>query len=409
MNVEEIARFAETKGLSLVGTGDFTHPIWLKELKQSLAPIPNTNLFEPARRNHPTSFMITGEVSTIFALDDKTRKIHHLILAPSFEVAGQINDVLSSHGDLSDDGRPTLDMTAAQLVEEILTICADIEVIPAHVWTPWFSTLGAFNGFDRVEECYQDMTKHLHALETGLSSDPGMNWRLSTLDRYTLISNSDCHSCWPWRIGREANVFELPQLTYSEIIEVLRTKDPDRFKFTVETDPAYGKYHWTGHRNCNVAMPPAKAMKYGNRCPVCRGKLTKGVEQRVEELADRRTGYRPPNAINYIHLLPLSEIIAAVLGTSSPSTREVWSIYQHLIVKFGNEYEVLMEAPKEEMSRIVDARIAEAVMKVRMGKAHVTPGYDGVYGVLCPFDNQTKAEEIIDIPQRSLTDWCSTK
>ncbi|MBE0513222.1 DNA helicase UvrD, partial [Candidatus Bathyarchaeota archaeon] len=247
MNIDEITRFARIKGLNLVGTGDFTHPRWLEELTEELVEISGTHLYGTTK--HPDShvrYMITAEVSTIFTVEGSVKKIHHVILTPSLETAVQVNDQLKRYGDLSVDGRPTLDMNAPQLVEEVMQVSDENVIIPAHAWTPWFSIFGAFSGFDRVEDCYQDMTKHIPALETGLSSDPPMNWRLSALDRFALVSNSDSHSSWPWRIGREANVFELERLTYQEVVDAVRKKDPKRFKFTIETYPAYGKYHWTG-------------------------------------------------------------------------------------------------------------------------------------------------------------------
>jgi uncharacterized protein (TIGR00375 family) len=324
--------------------------------------------------------MVTNEVCTIFTFEGKAKKVHHVILTPSLETAAQINDRLARYGDLTIDGRPMLNMTAAQLVEEVMQVSAQNMVFPAHAWTPWFSVFGAFSGFNRMEDCYQDMTRHIHALETGLSSDPPMNWRLSALDKFTLVSNSDSHSHWPWRIGREANAFELEKVTYEEITDTIRKKDPKRFKFTIETEPAYGKYHWTGHRNCNVSMPPQEAKKYGNICPVCGRRLTEGVEQRVEELADRPVGYKPEDAIGYMHLLPLSEIIAAIIGVSNPSVQSVWEVYNKLIENFGNEYTVLIDVKREDMAKIVEPRIADAIVNVREEKIHVTPGYDGVYG-----------------------------
>jgi len=383
MNLDEITRFARIKGLNLVGTGDFTHPKWLEELKRDLVETSDTNLYKPSRDPpSPVHYVVTSEVSTIFNFGDSIKKIHHVILTPNMETAAQINDRLSQYGNLAADGRPTLDMTAPQLVEEITQISNENVVIPSHAWTPWFSLFGAFSGFDRIEDCYQDMTKHIPALETGLSSDPPMNWRLSSLDKYTLVSNSDSHSSWPWRIGREANVFELERLTYDEIVDAISRKDHDRFKYTIETDPAYGKYHWTGHRNCKFSVSPQEAVKLGNRCPVCRRRLTKGVEQRVEELADRPAGFRPDNAIGYMHLLPLSEIIATVLGVAYPSVPKVWEIYNPLIARFGDEYTVLIDAPLEEMSKIVMPKVAEAIVRVREEKVEVRPGYDGVYGQL---------------------------
>jgi uncharacterized protein (TIGR00375 family) len=406
MSITEITRFARIKGLKLVGTGDFTHPKWFSELNQELAEVSGTNLY--GSKKHPESpvrYIITVEVCTIFDVDGKTKKIHHVILTPNLETATQINDRLKRYGSLSVDGRPTLDMTAPQLVEEVMQVSDENEVIPAHVWTPWFSLFGAFSGFDRIEDCYQDMTKHIHALETGLSSDPPMNWRLSALDKFTLVSNSDCHSHWPWRIGRESNVFELEQLTYREVVDTIRKKDPKRFKYTIETNPAYGKYHWTGHRNCNVSLPPQEAKKYGNHCPICGRKLTRGVDQRIEELADRPADFTPENPIGYKRLLPLSEIIKAVLGVSYPGAKKVWSIYNPLIAKFGDEYTVLMDAPKEEMAQVVDSRIAEAIVRVREEKARVIPGYDGVYGQLIIFEEKQENMTQQKPRQKSISDF----
>jgi len=408
MNIKEITRFARIKGLNLVGTGDFTHPQWLQELKNNLTEIQDTDLYRPAETpGSPVRFMITGEVCTIFNFEGNVKKIHHVILTPSFENAIQINERLAKHGDLTADGRPILGMTAPQLVEEIMEVSRDNVVIPAHAWTPWFSLFGAFSGFNHIEDCYQDTTRHIPALETGLSSDPPMNWRLSTLDKYALVSNSDCHSAWPWRIGREANVFELKKLSYREVVEAIRKRDPKRFRFTVETNPAYGKYHWTGHRNCKVSLPPQEAIKLGNHCSVCRRTLTKGVEQRIEELADRPMGFKPEGAIGYMHLLPLSEIISSVTGVTYPGVQKVWNIYNVLISKFGDEYSVLIEASKEAMAEVVDREIAEAVVRVREGRVKVAPGYDGVYGQLQIFEEKDVEEEAFSakIKQRSLTDF----
>ena len=407
MNIEEITRFTRIKGLNLVGTGDFTHPRWLKELNEELVEITDANLYRPIKHpDSPVHYMITCEVNTIFTFEGSVKKIHHVILTPSLETTVQVNERLARYGDLSIDGRPTLDMTAPQLVEEVMQVSDENVVIPAHAWTPWFSLFGAFSGFNRMEDCYQDMTKHIPALETGLSSDPPMNRRLSGLDKYTLVSNSDSHSAWPWRIGREANVFELERLTYQEIVDTIRKKDQDRFKFTIETDPAYGKYHWTGHRNCNVSLSPQEAVKFGNRCPVCRRKLTKGVEQRVEELADRPAGFKPEGAIGYLHLLPLSEIIATVLQVNYQGARKVWDIYNVLVGKFGDEYTVLIDASREEMSKTVDPTIAEAIVRVREGKVKVIPGYDGVYGQLVLFEENAERKEPPErVEQRSLADF----
>jgi len=386
MNIPEIAHFAQIKGLSLVGTGDFTHPGWLREIKENLIPSPGTGLYRPKNPRGPNvHFMITGEVSTVFTFGGERKKVHHVILTPSLETAEQINDRLSRYGDLETDGRPTLEISAPHLVEELMEISKDNMIFPAHAWTPWFSLFGAFSGFDRVEDCYQDMTRYIYALETGLSSNPPMNWRISALDRFTLLSNSDSHSSWPWRIGREANVFELESLTYWDIVDSVKRKDPNILRFTIETNPAYGKYHWTGHRECGVSLPPEEAIRLGNVCPVCHRRLTKGVEQRVEELADRPYGFRPPGSPGYMELLPLSEVISAVIGANQPSSQRVWSIYNSLISHFGDEYSVLIDAGLDELVKVTDPSIAEAIIRVRDGRIRVIPGYDGVYGQIVIF------------------------
>jgi len=407
MCIEEIARFAKIKGLNIVGTGDFTHPKWLRELNESLVPESDTGLYKLAKNpESPIRFMITTEVSTLFTFENEVKKVHHVILTPSIETAVQINDRLAKYSNLAVDGRPTLNLNAPHLVEEVMSISSENMIFPAHAWTPWFSIFGAFSGFNSVEECYQDMTKHIHALETGLSSDPPMNWRLSKLDRFALVSNSDSHSFWPWRIGREANVFDLKDPSYREVVDAIRLKDKNRFKFTIETDPSYGKYHWTGHRNCHVALSSQDAIKLGNICPVCRRKLTKGVEQRVEELADRPEGFEPHDVIDFRRLLPLSEIIATVLGVDSPSTQQVWRIYNLLIEKFGDEYSVLLDASREALGTVVDEAIAEAIVRVREGLVKVVPGYDGVYGRLIIFGEQNIEKSLLPkVQQLNLTDF----
>jgi uncharacterized protein (TIGR00375 family) len=394
MSINEIARFARIKGLNLVGTGDFTHPKWLNEIRETLVAETDTGLYRVASNTAASvRFMLTTEVCTIFNFENDVKKVHHVILTPSVETAVQINEALGHYGDLSSDGRPLLNMTAPQLVEEVMATSSENMVFPAHVWTPWFSVFGAFSGFDRIEDCYQDMSRHIHALETGLSSDPPMNWRLSRLDRFALVSNSDCHSFWPWRIGREANVFELERMSYREVLDAVCNNDPARFRFTIETDPAYGKYHWTGHRKCNVSLSPQEAQKFNNICPVCRRKLTKGVEQRVEELADRPADFKPDNRPEFMRLLPLSEIIATVLGAGSPATQAVWKIYNLLVSKFGDEYTVLIDAPRTGLVEVVDESIADVILSVRTGSVRVVPGYDGVYGKLDLSAGGSSAEE----------------
>lgn len=391
MDIEPITHYAQMKGLNLIGTGDFTHPKWFSGLKEKLTEVEGKGLYSPSfDPKSSIRFMITTEVSTIFEFQGKVKKIHHVIMTPSLETAAQINNQLAKWGDLSVDGRPTLNMPAPELVEEVMSVSGDNEVFPSHAWTPWFSLYGAFSGFDRIEDCYGDMTRYIHALETGLSSDPPMNWLLSSNDRFTLVSNSDSHSAWPWRLGREANVFELEPFSYREIIDAIRKKDAKRFKFTIETPPAFGKYHYSGHRMCGISLAPQEAMRLGNICPKCGRKLTIGVEQRVEELADRPVGFKPEGAIPFMHLLPLSEIIAAVLGDISIASKRVWEVYNAVVDRFGDEYSVLIDVPRERLVEVVDPRIAEAIIRVREGQVKVVPGYDGVYGKLIIFPEEEK-------------------
>ena len=383
MNVKNIAYYAQIKGLNVVGTGDFTHPLWLKELKENLAEFNDSGLY--VVRNQKDSkvfFMVTTEVNTVFDYEGKTKRIHHVIWTPSLETAEQVNEVLAKYGSLEADGRPTLKTTPPELVEVTLEVSKENVIFPAHAWTPWFSLFGAFSGFNSLKECYQDKSNKIFALETGLSSDPPMNWRISELDKVTIISNSDSHSYWPWRLGREANVLEVKNFSYREIVEAVRSGNPEKILFTVEVNPAYGKYHWTGHRGCGVSMPASEAIKHGGICPVCGRRMTKGVEERVEELADRPEGYKPPNRPGYVHLLPLSEILAWVFGFGSPSNRKTWEVYGRLVNRFGNEYKVLLEARFEEIAEVVGKEAAKVIVDVREDRVKVEPGYDGVYGRL---------------------------
>ncbi len=383
MDVENLVPNAEKKGLTLLGTGDFTHPLWLEELRGLLKDEAEVGIFTPPERmGSKVRFLLTGEVCTNFEFEGRRKRIHHLLLAPSLDCASQINDRLSRFGDLEADGRPNLDMSAAELVEEIRAVSDWNEVIPAHVWTPWFSLFGAFSGFDSLVSCYQELSGEIHALETGLSSDPPMNWRLSELDNYVLVSNSDSHSPWTWRLGREANIFEVEELNYQVIVGSIRRKDKTVLKGTVEVNPAYGKYHWTGHRKCMFSVPPEKAVELNNLCPVCHKRLTKGVGQRVLELSDRPSGFIPENGIPFISLLPLSEIIASVTGSSSLYASSVQEIHTKLVMTLGNEFEILLDAGREEIARIAGNEIAETVVAVRNGEVDIVPGYDGVYGQL---------------------------
>jgi len=309
--------------------------------------------------------------------------VHNVIHAPDFETADQINEFLGRHGKLDSDGRPVFGgMSCAELVEGLVSITPRIAVVPAHIWTPWFGILGSKSGFDSIEECFQDQTRHIFALETGLSSDPPMNWRLSSLDKYALVSNSDAHSYWPWRIGREANVFELDRITYDAIMETIKKKDSKHFLYTIEVDPSYGKYHLDGHRECGVRLTPAESRRHSSICPVCRKPLTVGVLNRVEELADRPDGCRPEDAVPFKSLLPLTEILSSVTGIKQLQSKKIWSVYSRLVSHFGSELNVLLDAPESEIEDISGKETAKTVLSIRNGMIDVEPGYDGVYGRL---------------------------
>ncbi len=373
MNMEELSKYAKVKGVNLLGTGDFTHPHWFSELKNRLTEV-SSGIYE----YNGMKFLFSTEISLIYTQGGRGRKVHNVILAPDCETAEKITDWLKTKGRVDYDGRPIFGFSCIELVEAMRNIDDKIEVIPAHIWTPHFGAMGASSGFNSVEECFGDQARHIHALETGLSSDPKMNWRLSALDRYSLVSFSDSHSPWPWRLGREATVFDLKELDYSNMIKAIRTREG--LTETLEFFPEEGKYHYDGHRACGVCMEPGESIRAGNVCPVCRRPLTIGVLHRVEELADREEGFRPEGARPFRSLIPLSEIIASILGTGLVSSRKVWAEYNRLIEAFGSEYRVLMEAGQGEMARVVDPRIAEAVVRVRNGQVRMQPGFDGEYG-----------------------------
>ena len=389
-----MARWAKIKGITLLGTGDFTHPVWLRELRAKLRPT-DRGLFT----HEGAHFMLTVEVSNVYPAGGRLRKIHNILLAPSFEVVDRINAVLGRFGNLMADGRPTLTLPSDRLVEYVMEISPDCMVIPAHAWTPWFSLYGSNSGFDAIAECFGDQLRHIVAVETGLSSDPPMNWRLSELDRTMLVSNSDAHSL-P-KLGREANVFAC-ELDYFEIMQTLREKDTSRFLYTVEFFPEEGKYHYDGHRNCNRRMTPKETKASGGRCPVCGRPPTVGVMHRVELLADREEGFVPEGAVPYRNLIPLEEIIAEANG-SQPGTVGVREEYFNLCNALGGEFNVLLDVPVEEVRKHTTLRIAEGLRRVREGKVTIAPGYDGVFGEISIFrDGEEVREEMLESAQTRL-------
>jgi uncharacterized protein (TIGR00375 family) len=371
MDVENMARWCKIKGITVVGTGDFTHPIWLRELRAKLKPT-DRGLYTHGGMH----FMLTVEVSNIYPQGGRLRKIHNVIFAPSLETAERINAVLGRFGSLMADGRPTLTLPSDKLVEYVMEISPDCMVVPAHAWTPWFSLFGSNSGFDALEECFGAQSRHIAAVETGLSSDPPMNWRLGQLDRVMLLSNSDAHS--PAKLGREANVFEA-EPDYYELLRILREKDTSRFLYTIEFFPEEGKYHYDGHRACSARMTPREAKAGGNRCPVCGRPVTVGVMHRVEDLADRAEGFVPIGAVPYRNLIPLEEIIAEAMG-QQVGTGAVREEYFKLCARLGSEFAVLLDVPVEELAKHTTARVADGVRRVRDGQIEIKPGYDGTYG-----------------------------
>jgi uncharacterized protein (TIGR00375 family) len=388
MEVETLAQWAKKKGIGLLGTGDFTHPTYFAELRAKLEPLGN-GLLKLKKGDQEIRYILTTEVSNMYTQGGKGRRIHTLIFAPSFEVVEAIRSKLGNLGKLSSDGRPIFSFAARELVKMILDISPDCLIIPAHAWTPWFSIFGAHSGFDSIEECFGEMTPHIHAIETGLSSDPEMNWRLSALDPLTLISNSDAHS--PNRLGREANAFDCER-NYREITEAIRKKDQRKILFTIEFFPEEGKYHYDGHRQCGVvfAPPQTKASQY--LCPHCHKKLTVGVMHRVDELSDRPEGFIPKNAIPSIHLIPLEEIIAEAMGFRM-GTKSVESEYERLVEKGGSEFHILLEAIPAELKTYIPERILEGILRMRQGKVSILPGHDGVYGKINLFPGKKEGEE----------------
>jgi uncharacterized protein (TIGR00375 family) len=384
MDIKHLAEWAKIKGITLMGTGDFTHHLWLEELKGNLEDL-GDGLF----KYQEVYFILTTEISSIYSKNGRGYRVHNMIFSPSFKTTDKINATLARCGNLASDGRPILGMDCAELARIVFDIDENCMVVPGHIWTPWFSLFGSMSGFDRIEDCFEKQTPKIFACETGLSSDPGMNWRLSALDKFTLISNSDSHS--PQKIGREANVFDC-ELDYKTIREVLKTKDKKRFLYTIEFFPEEGKYHFDGHRLCGARLSPKETKQSGGKCPKCGRSVTIGVMSRVEQLADRPEGYVPSGAIPYKSLIPLDEIIADAKGIGKGSVG-VEREYRSLLAKFGTEFDILLRASAEELRKGLPPRIADGVLRVREGKVSIQAGYDGEYGIVSIFGEEDKKEE----------------
>ncbi len=375
MDLEPLDETAKFKGINVLGTGDFTHPKWFDNLNKKLRP-DQDGLFVLRKKSQGTKFLLTAEISCVYKKNNKVRKVHIIIFAPSLEIVKKINNRLNKIGNIAYDGRPILGLDAKELLKIVLDISSDCFIVPAHAWTPWFSIFGSKSGFDSIEECFDEYSKYIYAIETGLSSDPKMNWRISMLDNISLISNSDSHSL-P-KIGREANVFDT-KLDYFSILKAIKEKNPKEFLYTIEFFPEEGKYHYDGHRNCKINLSPKESKKNNNICPKCKKPLTIGVLNRVEELADRKETETPKKIIPFKSLIPLLEIIAEVFKVGVNSLK-VQKEYNKLMKEFTSEFDVLLKIKKEELIKKTLPEIAEAILKVRAGKVKWEPGYDGVYG-----------------------------
>ncbi|MBQ1060649.1 UvrD-helicase domain-containing protein [Micromonospora sp. C41] len=397
LTLPNLAWWARRKGIGVLGTGDFTHPAWYDHLRETLHPAePGLYRLAPeaerdvARRlpprlaseaeADPVRFMLSVEISTIYKRDDRTRKVHHLIYLPDLDAVARFNTALGRIGNLGSDGRPILGLDSRDLLEITLEASPDGYLVPAHIWTPWFSALGSKSGFDAIADCYADLAEHIFAVETGLSSDPEMNWRVGSLDRYQLVSNSDAHS--PPALAREATVLTADR-DYFAIREALRTGNG--LAGTVEFFPEEGKYHADGHRLCGVNWPPQRTRAAGGRCPECGKPLTVGVLSRVEELADRPEGHRPAHAREVTHLVPLAEILGE-LNRVGARSKKVEGKLNELVAALGPELEILTRTPVEEIGRVGGELLAEGIGRLRRGDVRRVPGYDGEYGVITLFD-----------------------
>jgi PHP family Zn ribbon phosphoesterase len=418
-DLENLDKFAQIKGIQILGTGDFTHPEWFKNLKQKLETaeqglytlkIPSSAKATEGK----AKFILTSEISCIYSKGGKVRKIHIVVLAPSLEIVEKINARLDKIGNLKADGRPILGLDAKELAKIVLDVSEDCLIIPAHIMTPWFGLFGSKSGFDSVEECFEDYSKYIYALETGLSADPPMLWRMPDARNRTLISNSDAHS--PAKLGREANVFEGEKIDYQAITTALKNNKIDggpaspqkdggkasvnslKLGYTIEFYPQEGKYHFDGHRECDICLSPQESKKYNNVCPQCGKPLTIGVANRAQELSDKPENFKPKNAIPFKSLVPLQEIIAETLDCGV-NAKKVSKEYDKLIENFGNEFNILLNVSEKELQTAVSEHIAQGIIRTRQGKVNIKPGYDGVFGKVKIF---SKAEKKDIIKQKTL-------
>lgn len=385
-----LALWADKKGINVLGTGDFTHPAWNKELRDNLAE-DQPGLFKLKNSSAKARFLLTTEISCIYKRGGKTRRVHNCLLAPSFEAVDKIIKALNDRKcNLRADGRPIVGIDSEDLLKIIQEASSDCMLIPAHAWTPWFAIFGSMSGFESLEECFGDNAKYVTAIETGLSSDPAMNWRLSALDDTLLVSNSDAHSLPS--LAREANVFDiaLKKLSYFEILRILREKDRKKFLYTIEFHPEEGMYHFDGHRACKLRWHPDETLRHKGLCSVCGKPVTVGVYSRVAKLADRPEGFKPAGMVPYKSIVPLEEIIGEALGRG-PDTKGVQAIYEKMLLS-GSEFDILLRKNYEEIGSFAAPEIVEGIRRVRDGKLEIEPGYDGEYGTVTIFSDQERTK-----------------
>lgn len=392
LTLENNALWCEKKGVNILGTADFTHPAWFKEMQEQLVE-DQPGLYRLKNGNCPSMrYMMTTEVAQIYRKNDKVRRIHNILFAPSIEVVEKVNTWLTDHGfNVKSDGRPILGIDSEELYKHLKEIDDRIIIVPAHAWTPWFSVFGSKSGFNTLEECFGEMTPYVYAIETGLSSDPLMNRSLSALDDVMLISNSDAHS--PRNFGREANVFELNEsaLSYDAFMDIFKKKDTNRFKYTIEFYPEEGKYHADGCANCGFWCLPEETKRLGGRCKICKKFMTIGVLTRVSELADRPSDQMPKGYVPFKSIVPLQEMIAESFGVKSTNSKKVQEMYEQMIKTLGSEFAILLDVSISSIKDASNDVIAEGINRMRNGKLHIRPGYDGIFGEVHIFTDQDPA------------------
>jgi len=371
INLDNLEKYAKIKGLNVLGTGDFTHPKWIQEIKEKLKEDENGIL----RSKTGFPFIWQTEISLMYSQGGR-RSVHYVVLSPNKESSDKITETLGKRGRLDYDGRPIFGINSVEFVDMLKNIDEKIEIIPAHCMTSWFGIFGSKSGFDSLKECFQEKANKIYAVETGISADPAMLWRLK--ENVNLVSFSDMHSYWPFRLGREATLFDFKELTYNNIIKAIRTGEG--LKGTIEVNPNYGKYHIDGHRNCDFYCDYKESRKLNKICPKCNKEMTIGVEYRVEELAKEEKGFKPRNAKEYYELIPLQELIGAVYDTKLMNSKKITTIYNKLISLFNNELNILMNVDEKDLLKAADEKLVNIILKNRRNELNLKPGYDGIYG-----------------------------